>query len=58
MDNLAEMTFNAMFYVFCVALAGGLGLVTAFMIGFKLYRRMTTEKERRGQKKGVKQRTA
>ena len=58
MENLAEMTVSAMFYVYCVAAAGGLGLVTAFVIGFKLYRRMIISTERKVAKKSVKQRTA
>lgn len=39
-QNITEITINAMFYVYFVVLAGGLGLVTAGAIGFKVYKMM------------------
>lgn len=47
MDNFAEMTVNAVVYIYFVALFGGLGLVTAALIGWKLFNRLQERKERK-----------
>lgn len=37
--TLSETITGAMFYMYFVALSGGLGLLTVVWIGFKLYKR-------------------
>ena len=49
--NLPELIVNAMFYVYFVALAGGLGIVTAGLIGWKLYNRQKTKQENKKMKR-------
>lgn len=47
MENLAESIVNASFYIYFVALSAGLGLVTATLIGIKLYRSFDKRSERK-----------
>lgn len=56
MDNLAESIVNASFYIYFVALSAGLGLVTAALIGIKLYRSLYKRSERKTTMKASKQR--
>lgn len=44
----------AMFYMFFVAFAAGMGLLSAVGIGFKLYNRSKNKTENRGRKTGRK----
>lgn len=39
MQTIGEMTFNAMIYVFFVAFSGGMGLVVAGLVGYKMFNR-------------------
>lgn len=53
MVNLPELIVNAMFYVYFVALAGGLGIVTATLIGFRFYNRQKIKRQNKQNKKTV-----
>lgn len=58
--TLSETITGAMFYMYFVALSGGLGLLTVAWIGFKLYKRQErkngsnhNKQQRRGMKNGA-----
>lgn len=50
-NSLPELIVNAMFYVYFVVLAGGLGLVTAGLIGIRFYNRQKTKLQNKQNKK-------
>lgn len=53
-DQFGETLILAMFYMFFVALAGSMGVLTTVWVGFKLYKRNTVKTDRRGHKGAMK----
>lgn len=52
-DEFSATLVLASFYIYFVALAGGLGLLTAAGIGYKLYNRSKNKTERKTGRKGA-----
>lgn len=53
-DQFGETLVLAIFYMYFVALSAGMGLLTAVIVGYKLYNRSKNKTERRGRKTGRK----
>jgi len=53
-DQFGETLILAMFYMFFVALAGSMGVLTTVWVGFKLYKRNAVKTDRRGRKGAMK----
>lgn len=54
-DQFGETLGLAMFYMYFVAFAGSMGVLTTVWIGYKIYNRKTVKKEPRGRKGAMRQ---